>query len=144
MSDLALGVRTVSTAEAIAEPLEAMQAFEHAPASHASAAPARLVLVDLARALAILMMLQGHTLHAVLSNDVRTGGWFQTWTFLRGQTSCLFFLLSGFAFALATYRHWADNLTSRATLARRLRRFAFFLLLGYALQSPFKLAHLAW
>ncbi|MEO8258443.1 MAG: acyltransferase family protein [Acidobacteriota bacterium] len=119
-------------------------AGNRAPACGVPVAPARLVVVDLARALAILMMLQGHTLHAVLSNDMLTGVWFRVWLFMRGQTSCLFFLLSGFAFTLATFRHWTEHLRSWTAIARRLRRFGFFLLLGYALHSPGKLADLYW
>lgn len=92
--------------------------------------------VDLARALAVLMMLQGHTLDVVLALNLRTGPVFDAWTTVRGLTAVMFMLLSGFVFTLATTRHWHANLTSPATIARRLRRFAFFLLLGYALHFP--------
>jgi len=106
------------------------------------AAPVRSGFLDLARAVAILMMLQGHTLHVVLAIEARTGTAFDLWSLLRGLTACMFLLLSGFAFTFATHRHWADHLTSRTTIARRLRRFGFFLLLGYALHFPGKLVHL--
>lgn len=106
-------------------------------------ASTRSGFLDLARAVAILLMLQGHTLHTVLVSDARTGTLFYIWSFLRGLTACLFLLLSGFAFTFATRRRWADHLMSFATIGRRLRRFGFFLLLGYALHFPMaKLAHL--
>ncbi|MBI2828448.1 MAG: DUF1624 domain-containing protein [Acidobacteria bacterium] len=93
--------------------------------------------------MAILLMLQGHTLHTVLASDARTGTAFYIWSFLRGLTACMFLLLSGFAFTFATRRHWVDHLTLSPTIGRRLRRFGFFLLLGYALHFPMaKLAHL--
>jgi uncharacterized membrane protein len=103
----------------------------------------RSVFLDLARAVAILMMLQGHTLHTVLALELRAGSVFYVWSLLRGLTACMFLLLSGFAFTLATYRNWDEHVTSFATIGRRLRRFAFFLLLGYALHFPMaKLVHL--
>lgn len=101
-----------------------------------STASARPVFVDLARAIAILMMLQGHTLHAVLVSDARTGTAFYLWSFLRGLTPCIFLLLSGFVFTLAVHRDWTDHRSSRAAILQRLRRFGFLLLLGYALHFP--------
>ena len=86
-------------------------------------------------------MLQGHTLHAVLTDDVRTTTAFGLWSFVRGLTSCIFLLLSGFVFVLATHHRWGDHLASRAVNVRRFRRFGFFLLLGYALHFP--VAHLS-
>ena len=91
----------------------------------------RSVFVDVARAAAIMMMVQGHTLHVVLATDLRSGTAFYVWSFLRGLTSCTFLLLSGFVFALATHRHWTDQFVSRAATGRRFRRLGFFLLLGY-------------
>ncbi|MBI3047783.1 MAG: DUF1624 domain-containing protein [Acidobacteria bacterium] len=107
------------------------------------AVSARSVFVDLARAGAILMMLQGHTLHVVLASEARTGTAVYLWSFLRGLTSCTFLLLSGFVFTVATQRRWTDHLSSRAAIGRRFRRFGFFLLLGYVLHFPMaKIAHL--
>lgn len=103
----------------------------------------RSAFLDLARAFAILMMLQGHTLDAVLAVEARAGTAFDLWTFLRGLTACMFLLLSGLAFTLATDRQWTGHVTSPATITRRLRRFGFFLLLGYALHFPMaKFRHL--
>ena len=58
------------------------------------------------------------------------------WQFQRGLTSCLFLLLSGFAFSVATARHWASHLSPSRALVRRLRRFALFIALGYAMRIP--------
>ena len=66
----------------------------------------------------------------MLTIEARTGTAFDIWSLVRGLTACMFLLLSGFAFTFATHRHWADHLTSRATIARRLRRFGFFLRLA--------------
>ena len=96
----------------------------------------RVIFIDLARALAVLFMLYGHALDALLAPRYRTGTWFDVWTFQRGLTSCLFLLLSGFAFSIATVRHWALHITPSWAILRRARRFALFTLLGYALHFP--------
>jgi len=95
----------------------------------------RVVFVDLARVVAILLMVQGHTLDALLASEYRTGAAFYAWSFGRGLTSCLFFFLAGFAFVLATYSRSGERRAS-ATGLRRFRRFALFLLIGYALHFP--------
>jgi len=95
----------------------------------------RVVFVDLARVVAILLMVQGHSLDALLAPDYRTSAVFYAWSFGRGLTSCLFFFLAGFAFVLATYSQSGERRAS-ATGLRRFRRFALFLLIGYALHSP--------
>lgn len=81
-------------------------------------------------------MVYGHTIDAVLSPVYRTGTWFTVWQFQRGLTSCLFLLLSGFAFSIATARHWTRHIQLSPELARRTRRFAMFIALGYSLHLP--------
>jgi uncharacterized membrane protein len=82
------------------------------------------------------MMLYGHTVDALLGHPYRVGTWFDVWQLQRGLTSCLFLLLSGFAFSIATTRHWATHIQVSPALFRRLRRFALFVALGYALHFP--------
>jgi len=81
-------------------------------------------------------MVQGHTLNVLLAPTYRENSVFDAWLFVRGLTSCLFLFLSGFAFTLATTRHWETFLRPSARFWRRIRKFAFFLLLGYALHFP--------
>jgi uncharacterized membrane protein len=95
-----------------------------------------VIFIDLARALAVVFMLYGHTVSALLAPLYRTGTWFEIWTFQRGLTSSLFLLLSGFAFSVATSRHWPLHLHISGAWIRRVRRFALFILLGYALHIP--------
>ena len=93
----------------------------------------RVIFIDLGRALAVAFMLYGHTVSALLAPIYQAGTWFQVWQFQRGLTSSLFLLLSGFAFSIATGRRWASQLRWTGALVRRMRRFGFFILLGYAL-----------
>src|SRR3954471_13864086 len=92
----------------------------------------RVIFIDLARALAVVFMLYGHAIDGLLDPQYRTGTWFDVWTFQRGLTSCLFLLLSGFAFSIATARHWTLHITLSPAILKRARRFGLFIALGYA------------
>ena len=96
----------------------------------------RVIFIDLARALAAVFMLYGHTVSALLHPRYQTGTWFDLWVFQRGLTSTLFLLLSGFAFSIATGRHWTSHAQWSPAVLRRIRRFSLFILLGYALHLP--------
>ena len=96
----------------------------------------RVIFIDLARALAVVFMLYGHAIDGLLHPEYRVGTWFDVWTFQRGLTSCLFLLLSGFAFSIATARHWVQHVAVSPALLKRARRFALFIALGYALHFP--------
>lgn len=99
--------------------------------------------IDLARALATLLMIQGHTIDVLLLPDYRTTAGFYLWSFVRGLTSCVFLFLSGFVFTVATHRGWRHYANSLRANGRRLRRFAAFLALGYVLHFPAeRLSHL--
>ena len=97
-----------------------------APALHDSrvgAAPTgvaahRVIFIDLARAVAVFLMIQGHTVSALLAPEYRAGRLFDVWVFQRGLTSCLFLLLSGFAFSIATSRHWPSQVRPSHTIGR--------------------------
>jgi uncharacterized membrane protein len=102
------------------------------PGAHAH----RVIFIDLARALAVFFMLYGHTIDALLAPAYRSGAWFDAWQFQRGLTSSLFLILSGFAFSIATGRHWTSHVQTTPAWWRRVRRFAWFVFLGYALHSP--------
>jgi uncharacterized membrane protein len=96
----------------------------------------RVIFIDLARALAVVLMVAGHTSSALLADPYRGGPWFDVWMFQRGLTSALFLLLAGFAFTVATTRHWSSHLRVSDAVVKRLRRFALFVVLGYGLHFP--------
>jgi uncharacterized membrane protein len=88
------------------------------------------------RVIAMVLMIQGHTLDVLLTPACHYTRWYNIWTFCRGFTAPMFMTLSGFGFALATLRHWENHLQFGPAVARRLRRFAFFILLGYSMRIP--------
>ena len=96
----------------------------------------RVIFIDLGRALAVTFMLYGHTASALLAPEYQAGRWFSIWQFQRGLTSSLFLLLGGFAFSIATTRHWASHVHFSPAVVKRIRRFGLFILLGYALHLP--------
>src|SRR5262245_1315688 len=96
----------------------------------------RVIFIDLARALATVFMLYGHAVAALLAPEYQQGTWFEIWVFQRGLTSSLFLLLSGFAFSIATSKHWAAHGHLSGAFLRRTRRFLLFIALGYALHFP--------
>ena len=81
-------------------------------------------------------MVSGHTSSALLAGAYQAGEWVDAWMFQRGLTSGLFLLLSGFAFSVATTRHWPAHTRFSGALLKRLRRFTLFIVLGYALHFP--------
>ena len=99
-------------------------------------APSRLVAVDIVWVVAMVLMVQGHTLDVLLRPAFQFSPWYNFWLFCRGFTAPTFMTLAGFGFALATLRRWEDHLQFGPAAAKRLRRFAFFVLLGYSMRIP--------
>jgi len=94
------------------------------------------VQVDLVRVIAMALMVQGHTLDALLRTCYQAAGWYSIWQFCRGFTAPTFLLLSGFSFALATIRRFDEHTAFSPKVFARLRKFAFFVLLGYSMRFP--------
>ncbi len=92
--------------------------------------------MDLARAVAVLLMVQGHTIDALLHPDFRNSLQYNAWLYLRGLTSCTFLFLSGAAFSLTGLRHWDDQRRFSKRSSKRVRRLVFFLGLGYFVKFP--------
>jgi uncharacterized membrane protein len=94
------------------------------------------VFVDVARALAVLFMIFGHSLNVFLDPVYQQSLAFDLLLFLRGLTSCMFLFLSGFAFTVASSHYWDAHLRVSRRMLARLRRFAFFVALGYLMRFP--------
>ena len=102
----------------------------------------RIVLLDLLRAVGVMLMIEGHTLDAVLSPVYKDGSafMFQLWTFFRGLTAPFFFFSAGLAFVVATVKtHGGALSVSRRTKLRRVKRIVALLILGYALHFPLEI-----
>jgi len=97
----------------------------------------RIVFIDLMRAFAVIMMVQGHTIDAFLADEYRTYDSFiyGFWVTIRGFTAPIFMVSSGIAF---TYLFRSVNLpfNQNPRVAKGLMRFIVLLLIGYLLRFP--------
>ena len=110
----------------------------------------RLVYIDALRSFAILMMLQGHFISALLSDKFKTKSntVYQIWEYFRGITAPTFFTITGFIFMLLLLKHpeigW-NNPRIKKGIQRGVKlilwgyilRFSFGLFFGYTHQSFF-------
>ena len=119
-------------------PLDVAETLSAAPAAGnaGTAGRSRILFIDLARAVAVLLMVQGHTIDALLAPEYRTTLQYNAWLYLRGLTSCTFLFLSGAAFSLTALKHWDDQGHFSTRSFKRVRRLAFFLALGYFIRFP--------
>jgi catechol 2,3-dioxygenase-like lactoylglutathione lyase family enzyme len=94
----------------------------------------RLLFVDVLRLIALLQMVNGHTLHAVLDSSVRHGARYQSYLYFRGLVSVAFMLAAGFAFYLTTLLRPA----AQCGEARRKRvlRALEIIAIGFLLRVP--------
>ena len=102
-----------------------------------SAGSQRIVFLDIMRGFAVVVMVLGHSIDAVLSREVRASELFQLYDAVRGFTAPIFLFVAGFAFSVATEKRWADFRSLGRPVTRRLSRFLGLLAIGYALHIPF-------
>ncbi len=106
----------------------------------------RLDFIDVLRAVAILLMLQGHFVDSTLGAVYRDSSqaWFVLWSFMRGLTAPLFFTVTGLVFTyllLKDGRPLAENIRWQ----KGMRRGGLLILLGYLLKfSIINLGSLHW
>ncbi|MEM7606069.1 MAG: heparan-alpha-glucosaminide N-acetyltransferase domain-containing protein [Myxococcota bacterium] len=114
----------------------------NASAIEGSAAPAkkrkvsRVIFVDLLRLLASFQMLHGHTIDALLAQELRQGPIFSTWSWQRGLVSVGFLFAAGIAFTLSTLGDLAKWKATPGRPAKRWRRIAWLIFLGYSMHFP--------
>ncbi|GAA0873260.1 hypothetical protein GCM10009117_24070 [Gangjinia marincola] len=97
--------------------------------------PKRLIFIDLTRAFAILMMLQGHFVDTLMSTAYRdeTNGIFLIWKYIRGITAPTFFTISGVVFMYLLLRA-KENKTLSKRFKKGIQRGFLLILLGYLLK----------
>lgn len=108
----------------------------------------RIIFIDLMRMFAVLQMVQGHTIDALLSNDYRTfeSPVFTVWYFMRGMTAPIFLFTAGTVF---TYLFRSNNETffKNPRAGKGIKRFFLLVFLGYLLRfptpSPFNFSHVS-
>lgn len=99
--------------------------------------PKRIIFLDLLRAFAVLMMIQGHTVHTLLDNSLRSDDYilFTIWEFFRGFTAPIFMFTAGTVFTylfLSNGKPWKEN----PRVKKGILRFLTLVGIGYLLRYP--------
>jgi len=100
----------------------------------------RFYILDLVRITAILVMIVGHTLDALVTRDeldITIYPWC-VWSFMRGLTAPLFLLVSGAVQIFANERDATGRLLRRV-IVRRVRWFLLLIVVGYIMAFPLEL-----
>ncbi len=102
--------------------------------------PPRLKFIDLARALAILLMLEGHFVGLALADmdSYRGNPLFEIWSSIRGFTAPLFFTVVGMIFCYLLTGETEGKFLGRTRVRKGLRRAGELLFWGYLLQLSLK------
>ncbi len=102
--------------------------------------PTRLKFIDLARAIAILLMLEGHFVGLSLADSHRVVGHpvYETWNFIRGFTAPLFFTVAGMIFCYLLSGETEGDFFRRQRVRKGFKRAMELLFWGYALQISVK------
>ena len=98
----------------------------------------RFLLLDVMRAFAVLMMIQGHTADALLHPaylDHSAISW-KIWEFFRGLTAPIFLFGSGFAYVIATLRKMENGKLPHSVYVKRLRWIAVLYVTGSLMHIP--------
>jgi uncharacterized membrane protein len=106
------------------------------PAIPSSSSSPRLKFIDMARSLAILLMLEGHFVGLMLMDDYRVADHpvYQVWNWLRGIAAPLFFTVAGLVFVYLLTGHTQPRFFANPRVTKGLKRAAVLLFWGYALQ----------
>ena len=108
----------------------------------------RIIFIDLMRMFAVLQMVQGHTIDALLSNDYRTleSPVFTVWYFMRGMTAPIFLFTAGIVFTYL-FRSNSQTFFKNPRTKKGIKRFFLLVFLGYLLRfptpSPFNFSHVS-
>jgi len=97
----------------------------------------RIIFLDLIRAFAVLMMVQGHTIDMLLSNQFRNGEslFYYGWNFMRGMTAPIFLFTAGTVFTYLFVLQ-GKNAKENPRVKKGLKRFILLVFLGYVLHYP--------
>jgi hypothetical protein len=107
----------------------------------ASSTPKRIAFIDLARSIAIVLMLEGHITGELLSSQFRheNSALYQLWRQIHGYTSPLFFTISGVVFVyLLTMPVEGVSFWNHPRVKKGLKRVLELLIWGYVLQFHFR------
>lgn len=97
----------------------------------------RIIFIDLMRAFAVLQMVQGHTVDALLAPEFRSFDYpvYAIWHFMRGMTAPIFMFTSGTVF-IYLFRVIDEPFEKNPRVKKGIKRFLLLVFLGYLLRYP--------
>lgn len=97
----------------------------------------RYLFIDLFRGFAVIKMIEGHVVRALISPEILFFTVNPFITFLDGLTGPAFLFISGVSFAIVLKRHKEDFLSLNKKFFSRVKRVLFIIFVGYWLHLPF-------
>jgi len=97
----------------------------------------RLLFVDLYRFIALFLMVQGHLFRALVNERLSESFFWLAHETVHKFTATLFLFGAGMIFMIVTRRRWDEYKRFGSRTWRRLRRYFYFLLIGFWLRLPF-------
>ena len=97
----------------------------------------RVIFIDLLRAIAVLQMVQGHTIDVLLAQNLRSTElpFFSVWYFLRGMTAPIFMFTAGTVFTYL-FHSVKKPFAKNYRVKKGIRRAFLLILIGYILKYP--------
>jgi hypothetical protein len=97
----------------------------------------RLLFVDLYRLIALFLMVQGHLFRALVDTGLTKSFLWQAHESVHKFTASIFLFGAGMIFMIVTRRRWDTYKRFGSRTWHRLRRYFYFLLIGFWLRLPF-------
>lgn len=107
------------------------------PARPAAAAGGRFPFIDALRGLAVIFMIETHTVNALLDPSLRRGWFHSSLTYLNGLVAPAFLFCAGLGFAIFLARRNDDIVAFGPGFRSTLGKCLFIVLLGYSLHVPY-------
>lgn len=97
----------------------------------------RIIFIDLMRAFAVFMMIQGHTVDTFLADEYRTFDslFYSIWYFMRGFTAPIFMFTSGLIFTYLLKVN-SFNFSDNPRVIKGIKRGLLLITIGYLLRYP--------
>lgn len=103
----------------------------------------RFYFIDLFRFIAVFLMVQGHVFRALISWDLTKSVFWQVHETVHKLTAPMFLFGAGMIFMVITRGRWDTYMRFDGRTWKRVRRYIYFLLIGYWLHLPYmSLAHI--
>ncbi len=105
--------------------------------------PVRLLFLDMMRFIALFMMIQGHTIYAMLDKEIRDGDSpaIATWTMFRGYTAPFFMVIAGAVFTFLLLQQDRRLVSGNLRIRKGLVRVGTLLFWGYLLRFQFEILY---